>query len=259
MDFPQRKPLSLLWRHRKIPQKLLQKSCCVGLQCETYAVWHAMLLLASRKMLRFWKKKARKCCDLLNPRPEIQGYSAIFSAFFLRFFCDFCGKALRFCMLRFENSAIFFCDCDLLERDKSMRASAHDAKSLAMRVKRCEPPRFTRAALCFWVFLLSCSGDLGVPSNEQIIGVWAGSQWALRDMWMPRGKNWVQFWSTNCPRPTRFFKSLPISSSPKRGHEFLSQTNPRGEGNPKDPAVLKIWVNLLCVVSYYRSKSTPVW
>ena len=65
--------------------------------------WHCSL--ASRKRCDL---KTRKRCDFYPAAQKIASdFSAISSAIFWRFFCDFCGKTLRFSALRFENAVIF--------------------------------------------------------------------------------------------------------------------------------------------------------
>ena len=69
--------------------------------------------LASRKRCDL---KTRKRCDFYSAAQKIAGdFSAISSAIFWRFFCDFCGKAcdLVLCDLKTQR---FFCDCDFLGR-----------------------------------------------------------------------------------------------------------------------------------------------
>ena len=64
-----------------------------------------------------------------------------------------------------------------------------------------------------------------------------GTQRALRDILMPRGKNWLptvsrQFLTLNYPRPNCLFKCFPNCLSPTREDIFsLLQNCPRGEGN----------------------------
>ena len=63
------------------------------------------------------------------------------------------------------------------------------------------------------------------------------TQRALRDVLMPRGKNWLptvsrQFLTHNYPRPNCLLKCLPNCLSPTReGFFFFFQSCPRGEGN----------------------------
>ena len=69
--------------------------------------------LASRKRCDL---KTRKRCDFFSAAQRIASdFSAISSAIFRRFFCDFCGKTcdLALCDLKTQR---FFCDCDFLGR-----------------------------------------------------------------------------------------------------------------------------------------------
>ena len=69
--------------------------------------------LASRKRCDL---KTRKRCDFYPAAQTIASdFSAISSAIFWRFFCDFCGKTcdLVLCDLKTQR---FFCDCDFLGR-----------------------------------------------------------------------------------------------------------------------------------------------
>ena len=70
-------------------------------------------ILASRKRCDL---KTRKRCDFFSAAQKIASdFSAISSAIFRRFFCDFCGKTcdLVLCDLKTQR---FFCDCDFLGR-----------------------------------------------------------------------------------------------------------------------------------------------
>ena len=69
--------------------------------------------LASRKRCDL---KTRKRCDFYAAaQKNASDFSAISSAIFWRFFCDFCGKTcdLVLCDLKMQR---FFCDCDFLGR-----------------------------------------------------------------------------------------------------------------------------------------------
>ena len=71
------------------------------------------LPLASRKRCDL---KTRKRCDFYSAAQKVASdFSAISSAIFWRFFCDFCGKTcdLVLCDLKTQR---FFCDCDFLGR-----------------------------------------------------------------------------------------------------------------------------------------------
>ena len=60
--------------------------------------------------------KTRKRCDFFSATQKIASdFSAISSAIFWQFFCDFCGKTcdLVLCDLKTQR---FFCDCDFLGR-----------------------------------------------------------------------------------------------------------------------------------------------
>ena len=73
----------------------------------------AMVNLASRKRCDL---KTRKRCDFFSAAQRIASdFSAISSAIFRRFFCDFCSKTcdLVLCDLKTQR---FFCDCDFLGR-----------------------------------------------------------------------------------------------------------------------------------------------
>ena len=106
------------------------KACCTGAKRLYRGAWglHLVLyrcqghpptltgpkfvnILASRKHCDL---KTRKRCDFYSAAQKITSdFSAISSAIFWRFFCDFCGKTcdLVFCDLKTQR---FFCDCDFL-------------------------------------------------------------------------------------------------------------------------------------------------
>ena len=64
-----------------------------------------LVLLASRKRCDL---KTRKRCDFYSAAQKIASdFSAISSAIFWRFFCDFCGKTCDLVLCDFENAAIF--------------------------------------------------------------------------------------------------------------------------------------------------------
>ena len=73
------------------------------------------LLFYSRKKLSVPKTlrlKTQKRCDFYSAaQKNASDFSAISSAIFWRFFCDFCGKTcdLALCDLKTQR---FFCDCD---------------------------------------------------------------------------------------------------------------------------------------------------
>ena len=59
------------------------------------------------------------------------------------------------------------------------------------------------------------------------------AQRALRDILMPRGKNWLptvsrQFLTRNCPRPNCLLNAPQIASPPQERQFFLFQNNPWG-------------------------------
>ena len=72
-----------------------------------------ILSLASRKRCDL---KTRKRCDFFSAAQKIASdFSAIYSAIFWRFFCDFCGKTCDLVLFDLKTQR-FFCDCDFLGR-----------------------------------------------------------------------------------------------------------------------------------------------
>ena len=66
----------------------------------------ANISFAEPKTLRF--ENTRKCCDFYSAAQKIASdFSAISSAIFWRFFCDFCGKACDLVLCGLKNAAIF--------------------------------------------------------------------------------------------------------------------------------------------------------